>query len=71
MERCLHPFPAFSDGLVTQANDLHPHFARGDHDLYIDGYRFDAIERNSADMRNHRTPPCYPSDDTDKHKRRL
>ncbi|MNE42759.1 hypothetical protein D3C80_1369070 [compost metagenome] len=45
----LHPLAAFCNRLIRQANDMHAHLARADHDLYVDGNTFYALECNGTD----------------------
>lgn len=56
VESRLHPLPAFGNGLIRQADDLHAHLARRDHDLNFDRHTLYSLKSYRVDPRNHTRP---------------
>ena len=57
MKCCAHPFAAFSNSLVGEANDIDDRLAGLDHHLHIDRYGLDALKRHRLDPRHHEPSP--------------
>ncbi len=54
VQRAAHPLAALGHGLVGEADNGEGGKSRPDLDLHVDGARFDALESDRRDPREHR-----------------
>ena len=60
VERAAHPLAALGHGLVGQADDGEGRQPRSDLDLHVDGPRFDALESDRGNTREHGSKTPVP-----------